>query len=247
MRLKSYLLAYDGDTSILIGLKNYEGQWIWHADIEHLQPTSAAENPVLRRFLDIPAVEITTGPTSLIQRTDGILSHYPPGSYNGYWTFCTQVDARIVKFFMEAWREAVDPILHIEGIERSALADVNFVLQNIINAMRRNGGNALDLADKGPFLVFLMEPFWIKDSDTPRVWEALRSTAAKTQEEAKRLGLHHEYIYLNYANLFQDVYKGYGEKVRFFLSAVGDKYDPDGLFQIQRASGWHLHGPLLSS
>jgi hypothetical protein len=143
--------VHNSDTSALLGLINYEGEWIWHADIEHLQSAPACENPVLKRFLDIPAVETVTGPTSQLKRTDSIVSHYPPGSYNGYWTFCTKVDARIIKFFMHAWRDAVDPILHIEGLERSALADVKFVSQNIINAMRRNGGNALDLGDKGPF------------------------------------------------------------------------------------------------
>ncbi|KAL4769298.1 hypothetical protein BDW60DRAFT_219047 [Aspergillus nidulans var. acristatus] len=239
--------VHNSDAAVILGLINYKGEWIWHADIEHLRAAPARENPVLKRFLDIPAVEDATGPISQIERTDSIVSHYPPGSYNGYWTFCTKADATIVKFFMQAWRDAVDPILHIEGLDRSALADVNFVSQNIINAMRQHGGNALNLVDKGPFLVFLMEPFWLKESDSPRVWEALRSTAAKTQEEAKRLNLHHEYIYLNYANPFQDVYGSYGDKARFFLSAVGAKYDPDGVFQIQRASGWHLHGPCSSA
>ncbi|KAL4971420.1 hypothetical protein BDW66DRAFT_163717 [Aspergillus desertorum] len=237
----------NADTAVILGTINYEGQWVWHADVEHLKPTPGYENPALKRFFEIPAAAQSTGPTSQIQRTDGILDHYPTGSFNGYWTFCTKPDRRIIRFFMEAWREALDPILGVEGIERSALADVNFVSQNIVDRMRSNGGNALGLGDKGPFLVFLMEPFWLKESDSPRVWHALRSTAMKTQAEAKRLGLHHEYIYLNYANPFQDVYTGYGKDAKKFLSSVSSKYDPKGIFQTQRGAGWHLCGPILPS
>ncbi|KAJ6189021.1 hypothetical protein N7519_003929 [Penicillium mononematosum] len=235
------------DSSLLIGVINYDGTWVWHADIEHLLPTSAHKNPTLKRLLDIPAVSDFTGPTSQIQRTDGILDHYPPGCYNGYWTFCTKVDKRLIKVFIETWRDEIDPILHIEGIEKSALADINFVSGNIINAMRRNGGNALGVVEQGPFLVFLMEPFWIKEADSPTVWKAMETTATRTQNEAKRLGLHHEYIYLNYANPFQDVYDGYGEKAKRFLIEVSRKYDPEGFFQAQRGTGWDLRGPLVPS
>lgn len=230
------------DASALIGAINFEGEWVLHADIEHLKPTPASENPTLKKFLDIPAAVNESGPTTQIQRTDGILDHYPPGSFNGYWTFCTQVDKRIIKFFFETWREEITPILDIEGLEKSALADINFASQNIVDGMGRNGGNALGHATKGPFLVFLMEPFWMKEADSPRVWKALRSTATKTQNEAARLGLAHDYIYLNYANPFQDVYRGYGDTARRFLAALSSKYDPRGLFQVQRGAGWRLSG-----
>jgi hypothetical protein len=148
---------------------------------------------------------------------------------------------------MDTWREEVDPLLSIPGMERSALADVNFATQNIIDAMGSRGGNALGLANAEPFLVFLMEPFWADESQGERVWKALRATATKTQTEAKRLGKEHDYIYLNYANPFQDVYRSYGSSAKAFLNAVSAKYDPDGIFQRQRRAGWHLGGPLWSS
>ncbi|KAB8217746.1 hypothetical protein BDV33DRAFT_232587 [Aspergillus novoparasiticus] len=234
------------DASVLIGVINHGGQWVWHADIEHLKPAPGHHNPLLKRFLDIPTAADYTGPTTQVARTDSIVGHYPPGSYNGYWTFCTQVDKRIIKFFMDSWRENVDPILDVDGIERSALADINFVSQNIIDAMSRNGGNALGLDGKGPLLVFLMEPFWTQEKDSARVWQAMEATATATQAEAKRLGVHHQYIYLNYANLNQDVYAGYGIEAKDFLDRVSHRYDPDGVFQNLRRAGWHLRASLAS-
>lgn len=234
------------DASVIIAVINHGGEWVWHADIEHLKPAPGHTNPSLKRFLHIPSAAEYTGPTTQVARTDSIMGLYPPGSYNGYWTFCTQVDKRIIKFFMESWRKNVDPILDIDGIERSALADINFVSQNIIDAMSRNGGNTLGLAGKGPLLVFLMEPFWTKTKDGPRVWAAMEATATTTQAEAKRLGLHHQYVYLNYANLHQDVYTGYGTEANDFLNHVCYRYDPDGVFQNLRRAGWHLRASSAS-
>ena len=236
------------DAAVLLGLINYQGQWVWHVDVENLKSTPPDEKSPLRKLLLIPSsLDNNTGPTSQAARTDSIVGHYPPGSHNGYWTFCTKVDKRIIKFFMDTWREEVNPILTIPGMERSALADVNFVTQNIIDAMNARGGNILGLANTEPFLIFLMEPFWTDESQSERVWEALRATATKTQAEAKRLGKQHNYIYLNYANPFQDVYGSYGPGSKAFLNAVSSKYDPDGIFQHQRKAGWHLGGPLWSS
>lgn len=234
----------NADASVIFGLVNHGGQWVWHSDIEHLKPTRPERDSVLGRFLEIPSVSDLTGPTSQIQRTDGIADHYPPGSFNGFWTFCTQVDKRIIRRFMETWREEIDPLLHLDGINRAALADINFASQSIVDAMGRSGGNALGLANKGPFLVFLMEPFWMDAAASALVWAALRNTATKTLALAKELGLQHEYIYLNYANPFQDVFSSYGPEAKRFLAEVSRRYDPAGIFQHQRQAGWHLNGPL---
>ncbi|KAI1390867.1 FAD binding domain-containing protein [Hypoxylon trugodes] len=168
----------NADAAAILGTVNYQGQWIWYAELEHLKPTPPEKRSVLGRFLKIPSLLDATGPTSQIERTDSIVSHYPTGCHNGYWTFCTQVDKRILKYFMETWREEVDPLLDIDGIDKAALADVNFVSQNIVDAMSRNGGNALGLAGKGPFLLFLMESLWMETAQSERdVYSGYGATA----------------------------------------------------------------------
>jgi len=47
---------------------------------------------------------------------------------------------------------------------------------------------------------------------------------------SKHMGLHHRYIYQNYADGAQDVFAGYGEENRGRLRAIQKKYDSEGVF-----------------
>ncbi|KAL2071018.1 hypothetical protein VTL71DRAFT_14044 [Oculimacula yallundae] len=233
------------DASVILAFVNYKGHWVWHCDIEHLDSSAPSKQSILQKFLDIPSVS-NCGPATLIERTDSMSTHYPNGVCNGYWSFCTKVDKRLIKVFMDTWREEVDQILDVGGLD-NALANINIVTQNIIDAMSRKGGNALGLAGEEPLLLYLLEPLWTDRAQSHRVWKALRVTAEKTQAEADRLGLYHSYIYLNYANPYQDVYTGYGVEAKEFLLGTSRKYDPEGTFQHQRGAGWHLQGTLIST
>jgi len=46
----------------------------------------------------------------------------------------------------------------------------------------------------------------------------------------KEMGLHHPYIYQNYAAKHQDVYAGYGSENRKRLREIQKEYDPEGVF-----------------
>jgi len=229
------------DAAVLLGVAKHKGEWVWHADHEHLKETPPPKASCLAQFLELPGTMDQTSLTSQLERINGIQDHYPPGCHNGFWTFCTKPDKRIMKYLMEIWREQIDLLGDLDGV---FLCDTNYVSQNIIDAMATRGGNALGIAKDEPFLVHLMEPLWYDASKSEGVWRAMRTTATKVQEEARRLGVQHDYIYLNYANPFQDVYGSYGRKAFTFLQAVSAKYDPDGIFQHQRQAGWHLHGAL---
>jgi FAD/FMN-containing dehydrogenase len=44
------------------------------------------------------------------------------------------------------------------------------------------------------------------------------------------MGLHHPFIFQNYARYDQDVFAGYGLENRKRLQEIQKKYDPDGVF-----------------
>jgi len=233
------------DTHVILCVLRHDGEWIYLADLENLSAEIPTERSPLNAFRQIPMSMDLTGVSEQTERTASIALSAPPGMWNGYWTFCTQVNADILKYFFDAWREEADKYPNIEGFANTAMANINIVTKGMLNSMKRNGGNSLGLDDSTPFFVMLMETSWVHESDGEHVWTAMRNTYTRTEQEARRLGLEHEYIYMNYANPYQDVYSSYGAQAKDFLRKTSTKYDPKGMFQRQRGAGFHLHGSMV--
>lgn len=66
--------------------------------------------------------------------------------------------------------------------------------------------------------------------DDAAVLQASENIIARSTALAKEMGLHHRYIYQNYAHITQDVFAGYGEKNLERLMEIQKKYDPEGVF-----------------
>ncbi|KAF7192255.1 FAD-dependent monooxygenase yanF [Pseudocercospora fuligena] len=235
----------NSDSSVILGMANHSGEWVWHADVQYLDhSTRPKAGHLLRKFLDIPLLDSSTGPLSQLSRTQQIADLYPAGLYNGYWTWCTRANKEILRFFADTWREEVAAISDVPGIlESGAFASVQCISSNVLRAMSRDGGNALHLdSNESPLFLFVMEPYWYDGSQNDRVRKAEENLLIRTQEEARRRGLFHSFVYQNYADPRQDVFAGYGKGAVEFLRGVSSRYDPHGVFQYQRASGFHLHG-----
>lgn len=67
-------------------------------------------------------------------------------------------------------------------------------------------------------------------TDDDVVHTAAINIVNRSIEEAKRLGVHHRYLYPNYADQSQDVYAGYGDVNRERLRRIQRENDPDGVF-----------------
>lgn len=236
-----YNLVENAKMSYILTLSHREGRWVWGSDLVYLEPEVPTTKPIFKDILNIPAVYDTTAVTSHTKRAKQMGSHFPEGVYNVFWTFCTQVDRRIVEFYFDTWIEETKDLVDMNG-QRSLLADCQFITATVSDAMSRNGGNALGLAGKGPFLMMLMQPWWQDASQTPDVFRALRNTYKKVTDEATKLGVHHAYVYSNYACQFQDPYGGYGLGAKEFLEETAGRYDPNGVFQRLRKSGFNFDG-----
>jgi hypothetical protein len=79
-------------------------------------------------------------------------------------------------------------------------------------------------------LVLTVTFAWKNIEDDHAVHTAEKNIVDRLTSTAKEMGLHHRYIYQNYANISQDVFAGYGEENRKKLLKIQKKYDPEGVF-----------------
>jgi hypothetical protein len=78
--------------------------------------------------------------------------------------------------------------------------------------------------------VLSVSPQWHNAEDDAAVQDAFTNFMGKSISMAKDMGLHHPWIYQNYANISQDVFAGYGEENRQRLRDIQEKYDPERVF-----------------
>lgn len=229
----------DLKASFILAMTRHDGQWFWGSWLSYCD--AVPDPPPFAEILAVPAVINTTKLLNHSQMSVGMAEGFPPHIENSLWVACTKVDRRILEFWTETWAAEMNQIADVKGLK--AQVAIQYITQNVTDRMSRNGGNALGLAGKGPFLMFNAEPAWLENSDSPRVFAALQTIFDKTKAEAERLNLHHPYIYLNYASQYQDAFGAFDRETKEVLIAVSNKYDPDGVFQHLRGAGFKLNGP----
>ncbi|KAI9790767.1 MAG: hypothetical protein M1833_001763 [Piccolia ochrophora] len=103
------------------------------------------------------------------------------------------------------------------------------------------GGNALGLdPQEGPLVLLLMSVFWTDEADDKKINAAARDFIDRCNDEAQRMGLLNDWIYLNYAAEWQKPIQGYGPANVAKLQQASRKYDPKGVFQKNVPGGFKL-------
>lgn len=103
------------------------------------------------------------------------------------------------------------------------------------------GGNSLGLSEAdGNLFNLLLTISWDSVADDARIEQHAKNLFQQSEGEAKKLGLYHKYLYLNYAASWQDPLSGYGDEQKAKLQDVSKKYDPKGVFQKQVSGGFKL-------
>lgn len=156
----------------------------------------------------------------------------------------TKNDVRIMNFIEEKHAEYVEKMqAAAPGAVFSILISYQPVTKHQVSHGEANGGNSLGLEEV------------VKDGDTLMWLIAVTVDTAANQEKinhltieyrdaalayAKSIGIHKEWKYLNYALGDQDPIKNYGPEVVDHLKATAKNYDPKGVFQKLRHSGFKL-------
>ena len=137
----------------------------------------------------------------------------------------------------------------LEAIAPSEQSDVNTlcmfqpITKSIVEKGVERGGNVLGLENyvkDGNGIMFLVT-LAIKGYENEVAAQPLvKAYVEELDAYSDSLGLKWDWKYLNYAHKSQDVIGSYGEEAVSFLRQVSKKYDPKGVFQKLRGSGFKI-------
>lgn len=153
-------------------------------------------------------------------------------------------DKRILAFMADGLERAVETM-------QAALPDTSFelllqfqpVTPRMVEIGKENGGNVLGLEDRvtdEPAVMWMI----LLTSNTAEDQEILAPLYFDFREEcekySKEIDVDLDWQFLNYANGNQDPLRAYGPEAVEFLKATSQKYDPEGMFQKLRKTGFHI-------
>lgn len=186
-----------------------------------------------------PIIANTSRIANLSSFTDELASHTPNGARNSFGTATFLSDADFFGFVMDLSNSAFGKLL----AANTPNLMVATVLQPLTKAMLAPGcgKNALGLCpDQGNLIIFDLTVTWVDASLDAAVDEAIKALIDGVVNEARRRGLLHEYIYLNYALEWQDPMASYGTENLEMLRRVSRRYDPLQTFQKLVPGGFKL-------
>lgn len=162
--------------------------------------------------------------------------------------------SRLVNIYIKE----IDAIKHVSGLLPSLIMQI--ITREEIAGFQSNGGNAIGITDEDGPLLRAFPPLhphlylklisyqvinsairWNNAKDDCKVNEAGNKIIDRALRLAKNMGVHHRFLYQNYANQTQDVFAGYGEENRRRLRDLQKVYDPEGVFERLQPGGFRFY------
>ncbi|KAF9876582.1 FAD binding domain-containing protein [Colletotrichum karsti] len=210
-----------------------------------LSNVDAKDNaPAFNDYFAIPNISTTAAVGAVSDLVPQFTGPTPLGLYANWLVGQTAHDVRILNFIDEKLKEYA-PKMKAAAPESDFNVLIQFqpVTQSIVQHSAKSGGNVLGLEDvvaDGPTLMWLIA----LTVDTEPNQEILLPYAlqfrAAIDTYAKDLGLYKDWKYTNYAWGDQDPLATHGYKNFDFMSEVAEQYDPEGVFQNLRRTGFKL-------
>ncbi|KAI1758236.1 FAD binding domain-containing protein [Xylaria castorea] len=175
--------------------------------------------------------------------TDEILS--PKGHRNIWETSAYKNDARVIQYAVDKFNDIAPRIEAAVSSENLFLVVGSFqpLTQSMISQAAANGGNMLGLeerAEDGNGVLFNAAVSFLGADSEEAVLPLMREWLDSVDEFATSEDLNWDWKYLNYAYSDQDPIASYGQESVEQIRAAAEKYDPQGIFQKLRMSGFKI-------
>jgi hypothetical protein len=197
--------------------------------------------PVFSDWKAVPTAVDGTAIANLSTLVNAISESAPFGLQETYWVHTYKFDSGWMKFGIDTFFDAVDAVADAPGI--LPVLTFQTITVAAMQAMQRNGGNALGLdPSKGPLYICILSVMWTDAKDNERIYKFANTLFEKLEEEAGKRGSKSEFLYMNYASPWQDVVTSYGEESKRRLKEIARKYDPTGVYQRLQPGYFKLEG-----
>lgn len=220
----------DADAHMFFSVAIGQGMRIGALELDYAKPVANA--PIFDDFLVIPdAIADSTGVKSLTNLTLALNGINPQGLRQTYWTITFKLDEELLAFATDI---CFEEIAKLQAMVYSSACTYQLITTPALERMFRKGGNPLGLSPElGPLVILQPNTMWNYSLADEKIHAVSKSILDRTNAEAKRRGLHVDYIYMNYASEHQlkEVVPAYGSANHQRLKKIAAKYDPTGVFQ----------------
>lgn len=162
-----------------------------------------------------------------------------PGAYQTWWGISLKMDLQLLQFTVDTFYALESTVADVEKI--LLIMAIQPITKGAMNAMQKNGGNALGLdPENGPYFVLNFNAAWNNKEDEPKFHTVIYQIIKLVKAEAERRRLDNSFVYLNYASEYQDPIVSYGAANKQRLIRISKKYDPAQVFQYLQPGGFKL-------
>ncbi|GKT63043.1 FAD binding domain-containing protein [Colletotrichum tofieldiae] len=172
-------------------------------------------------------------------------SGQPAGFRNAWFTLAFANDARVMNYAVGKFYTLNEDLEKAVGVDSgfNTLCMFQPITKSIVSKGIANGGNILGLEKyiaNGNGIMFLIT-LAINGADNERIaFPYVQAYTEDVEAYAASLDLGWGWKFLNYAHKVQDVISSYGDASVEKLRAASAKYDPKGVFQNLRQSGFKI-------
>ncbi|RFN54511.1 FAD binding domain-containing protein [Fusarium flagelliforme] len=221
----------------------------WDGESKHLlsvvSNSDAVESPAsFSGLFNIPSTSNTTTKGKIADVVPQFTGPTPLGLYANWMTGTTTNDKRVMTFMHDKFDEYVDKMrMAAPSSKFSVLVQFQPVTPSMVKHSQDNGGNVLGLESvvaKGPALMWLIAVTVDTETNQEKIDPLTREFKADIEAYADEMGIGYPWVYLNYARGGQHPLSHYGSENIDMIRKASKKYDPDGVFQHLRRSGFKI-------
>jgi hypothetical protein len=203
--------------------------------------------PIFKAYNNLTAISSTTQNRKLADYTVEVDASNPDGLRETYYGLTVKADASLATVAKDIFYQELPAVANVAGANPVLLYQGITAPQ--IKAMQKNGGNPLGLAvADGPLYLIHVACWWNNAADDAAIYAFVTKVLNRIKAAATAIGKQNDYLYMNYAGLYEDVIKSYGADNKAKLKNIASKYDPQQVFQVLQPGYFKLdRAPVVDS